>query len=144
MPRYADDDDADAPEVRNRVTRALSPGTNGLGLDLGMRSEHPNDMADDEGDDLGDDVDDDADPDHQRPRALRLACRACGEPMRVRPPKGFRFARVEERADHGLSYRCAHCGEQVAVKPGWGRGLVRVAKESAAVRRFRESYDERL
>src|SRR5881628_677213 len=70
---------------------------------------------------------------------MRLICTTCGETNRIKAPKGFKFTvgRTAEDEDEGglrsLRYTCATCGET-------NRAQAPLARESAAVRAFREAY----
>ncbi len=67
-------------------------------------------------------------------RSLRRTCVACGASNRLRPPKGFLFSEEEDEdaEDRQIRYRCT-CGEI-------NRLRVALARESQAVRTFREAY----
>jgi len=117
----------------------------------GMGSEHSNpmgdyndtvddavdDAVDDEVDDAGD-ADEDGEEERDDRRSLRLVCAYCGEGNRARPPRGFLFAEEEDgdAEPRQIRYRCGACGEI-------NRREVALARESEAVRVFREAYARR-
>ncbi len=105
----------------------------------GMFSTHPNvaGEATDEDEDAADyeyDADEEEEDEGDPARSRHQVCAYCGETNRLRPPRGYEFAEDEDADGEAkqIRYRCT-CGEI-------NRLRVALARESEAVRTFRESY----